>query len=66
LDRAAIPALARALEEDPHPMVRGHAAWALARIGGNEAVRHLHGRMAKEQDKSVREELSAALARYRA
>ncbi len=61
LDRAAIPALVRALSEDPHPMVRGHAAWALGRIGGNEAQQHLRARLAQEQDPSVREEVAAAL-----
>lgn len=61
LDRAAIPALVRALTEDPHPMVRGHAAWALGRIGGNEALQHLRARLAQEQDTSVREEVAAAL-----
>jgi epoxyqueuosine reductase len=62
LDRAAVPALAQALSEDPHPMVRGHAAWALARIGGNEAIAHLRRRAEVEQEESVREEVRRALA----
>lgn len=62
LDRAAIPALAQALCEDPHAMVRGHAAWALGHIGGNEALSHLRDRLAHEQDEGVREELAAALS----
>jgi epoxyqueuosine reductase len=62
LDRAAIPALAQALSGDPHPIVRGHAAWALGRIGGNEAMAHLRERLGEEQDESVREEVAAALA----
>ena len=33
---SAVPALARALREDPSPLVRGHAAWALGEIGGSE------------------------------
>jgi epoxyqueuosine reductase len=61
LDRSAIPALVRALSEDPHSMVRGHAAWALGRIGGNEAISHLRERLRVEQDESVREEVAAAL-----
>ncbi len=32
-----VPALAQALAEDAKPVVRGSAAWALGRIGGNEA-----------------------------
>lgn len=63
LDRAAIPALVNAMTDDPHAMVRGHAAWALGRIGGNEALRHLRERLTEEQDEGVREELRAALAR---
>jgi epoxyqueuosine reductase len=62
-DRAAVPALAQALREDPHPLVRGHAAWALGRIGGHSARQHLQERLLEEQDESVREELGAALAR---
>jgi len=61
LDRAAVPALVRALTDDPHPMVRSHAAWALGRIGGNEALQHLHARLAQEPDTSVRGEIEAAL-----
>jgi len=42
--------------------VRGHAAWALGRIGGNEAIERLRERLLEEQEASVREELAAALA----
>jgi epoxyqueuosine reductase len=36
----AIPVLIECLREDPSPLVRGHAAWALGEIGGaNEALR---------------------------
>jgi epoxyqueuosine reductase len=62
LDRAAVPALAQALREDPHPMVRGHAAWALGRIGGREAFGHLRDRLAQEQDVQVQEEIVLALS----
>jgi epoxyqueuosine reductase len=62
LDRAAVPALAQALFSDPHPMVRGHAAWALGRIGGNAALSHLHECLLREQDEGVREEAAAAIA----
>ncbi len=34
----AVPALVRALE-DPEPLVRGHAAWVLGRIGTAQARR---------------------------
>lgn len=60
LDRAAIPALGRALREDPHPMVRGAAAWALGRIGGPAARRLIVQAEASEGDPAVLEEIVAA------
>jgi epoxyqueuosine reductase len=61
LDRSAVSPLARALERDPHPMVRGHAAWALGRIGAPLAVAALRRRSTAETDIGVREEIDAAL-----
>ena len=61
LDRAAVPALTQTLHDDPHPMVRGHAAWALGRIGGNDAIERLRECLLEEQEASVREELTEAL-----
>jgi epoxyqueuosine reductase len=64
LDRAAIPALTLALDEDPHPMVRGHAAWALGRIGSRSSFAALSRRDRVEQDAEVREEIAAALETF--
>jgi epoxyqueuosine reductase len=61
LDRSAIPALARSLAEDPHPMVRGAAAWALGRIGAPAAIDALRARAAAETNTVVQEEIAAAL-----
>ncbi len=61
LDRSAVGALSAALEEDPHPMVRSHAAWALGRIGSPSAVSALRRRYGVEEEQSVREEIAAAL-----
>lgn len=61
LDRASVPALARSIEEDPHPLVRGHAAWALGRIGSPAAVTALRRRQACETDGSVLTEIERAL-----
>ena len=60
-DPVAVPALARALAEDPEPLVRGHAAWALGRIGGGEARAALDGRVAVEDDLTVQQEIRCAL-----
>jgi epoxyqueuosine reductase len=61
LDRSAVGALTESLERDPHPMVRGHAAWALGRIGSPAAVEALRRRSAKEGNDSVRAEIASAL-----
>jgi epoxyqueuosine reductase len=60
-DAASVAPLARALREDPHELVRGHAAWALWRIGGAEAKTALKRAVETEQDETVREELRLAL-----
>jgi epoxyqueuosine reductase len=56
----AVPALALALN-DEEPLVRGHAAWALGRIGTEAARQALRGREEVEDDAWVREEIAAAL-----
>jgi epoxyqueuosine reductase len=61
-DRAAIPALVCAINGEP-PLVRGHAAWALGRLGGDEARAALRERLALEEDEWVREEIEEALSK---
>jgi epoxyqueuosine reductase len=56
----AVPALAIALN-DEEPLIRGHAAWALGRIGTEAARQVLAGRTEVEEDGWVREEIAAAL-----
>jgi epoxyqueuosine reductase len=48
-----VPALAAAVS-DPEPLVRGHAAWALRRIGSAEALAALRERLPNESDDSMR------------
>lgn len=62
LDRAGVPALSEALDADPHPMVRGHAAWALGRIASPRALAALRSAAEREAEASVRDEIAAALA----
>jgi epoxyqueuosine reductase len=57
----AVPPLVAALE-DPEPLVRGHAAWALGRLGGRDARDALDGARLRECDESVRAEIAAARA----
>ena len=59
-DHSAVPALTRALNCDS-PLVRGHAAWALGKIGGVEVVGPLRERCGVEGDEWVLEELGLAL-----
>jgi epoxyqueuosine reductase len=58
--QAAVPALALALG-DGEPLVRGHAAWALGRIGGDRAASALRQRLTVEIDPEVRSEIDGAL-----
>jgi len=62
LDRAAVPALARAAREDASPLVRGHAAWALGRIGSPQALEALLGCLGNETELTAYEEIAQALA----
>jgi epoxyqueuosine reductase len=64
LDRADVPALAEAVAIDPHPIVRGHAAWALGRIASPRAIAALRARRERETDPAVLEEIEAALVPY--
>jgi len=59
-DPAAVGVLVQALR-DRHPLVRGHAAWALGRIGGAPPRAALEERLEVEEDPGVREELRWAL-----
>lgn len=56
-DPAAVPPLA-ALLQDESPLVRGHAAWALHRIGGEAAHTAVTAALAVEADDDVRRELA--------
>jgi epoxyqueuosine reductase len=58
-DPTAVPALVRLLQQDPSPVVRGHAAWALGQIGGAVAQQALQA--SQDDDPFVRQEVAAAL-----
>ncbi len=61
-DARGVPALARALRDDPDALVRAHAAWALGRIGVPEARRALEAALPHETDAAARAEIAEALA----
>lgn len=60
-DPAAVPVLLNSLSDD-EPLVRGHAAWALGRIGAAEGLAPLRARVEVEEEASVLLELRAAIA----
>ncbi len=60
-DRQAVPALIGALN-DEESLVRGHAAWALGRIGGEEAKQALEIALLAEEDQEAQKEIQCALA----
>ena len=62
-DPVAVPALGDALH-DAEPLVRGHAAWALGRIGGEAARAALERALADETDATVTQEIRCALAMF--
>ncbi|HJS28292.1 MAG TPA: tRNA epoxyqueuosine(34) reductase QueG, partial [Anaerolineales bacterium] len=60
-NQAAVPDLVGALREDPSPLVRGHAAWALGQLGSQEAALGLRQAQGTETDVSVLEEIERSL-----
>lgn len=62
-DQQAVPALIEALH-DYEPLVRGHAAWALGRIGGELAKKALEEALPCEEDGEVRKEIQCALNQF--
>jgi epoxyqueuosine reductase len=56
----AIAPLIKALQ-DPEPLVRGHAAWALGQFSEREARQALKAQLCREEDEQVRSEVLSAL-----
>jgi epoxyqueuosine reductase len=59
-DASALGLASQYLEHDD-PLLRGHAAWAVGRIGGPEALSIVESAFDDETDESVREELDLAI-----
>ncbi len=63
-DQTAIPKLIQLLKQDERPVIRGTAAWALGKIGGEEAKAALMLAYEREQDETVIEEIEKAIHRF--
>lgn len=59
-DRSAVHDLRKLLLQDPRPEIRETAAWALGRIGGDEAREAIAEAMDQEQESIVRDALHKA------
>jgi epoxyqueuosine reductase len=57
-----VAALGECLAEEPDPVVRAHAAWALGAIGTPDATETLRLRAAEERDVTVLREIDLAIA----
>ncbi|MEW9051264.1 MAG: tRNA epoxyqueuosine(34) reductase QueG [Neobacillus sp.] len=60
-DATAIPNLIDVLENDPSPILKGTAAWALGKIGGETAITALETALDKEPDTEVLSEIKKGL-----
>lgn len=60
-DASDVPMLSGALASHDEPQVRGHVAWALGQIGGQEARQALDLARGREADQSVLAEIDLAL-----
>ncbi|MGX1265147.1 epoxyqueuosine reductase [Rossellomorea marisflavi] len=60
-DETAIPDLIRVLKNDVRPVMRGTSAWALGKIGGQEAEEALKHQIEKEADPEVLAEIQKGL-----
>ncbi len=61
-DRSAVPELIRLMEKDPRPVIRGTAAWALGKIGGDEAKAALERVKSCDNPPEVLAEIEKGLA----
>lgn len=60
-DESAVGELTRLMGEDPRPVIRGTAAWALGKIGTKEAFTAIESALLKESDDQVLFEMEKGL-----
>ena len=64
-DPESVAPIKEIMQKDPRPVVRGTAAWALGKIGGQEARVALEDSLSTEGDQIVIEEINDALDRLK-
>jgi epoxyqueuosine reductase len=64
-DETAIPDLIKLLHEDPRPVIRGTAAWALGKIGNKRVIQDLEKAKERESDQEVILEIEKGLSMLR-
>ncbi|OZU87862.1 tRNA epoxyqueuosine(34) reductase QueG [Virgibacillus indicus] len=60
-DKTAVEEMIGVMNNDPRPVIRGTAAWALGKIGTEEAYEAIKTAMEKEQDEQVLYEMEKGL-----
>ncbi|WP_449620654.1 tRNA epoxyqueuosine(34) reductase QueG [Robertmurraya sp. Marseille-Q9965] len=60
-DETAVDDLVQVMKEDARPVLRGTAAWALGKIGGEQAEQELLGAKEQETDEEVLREIEKGL-----
>jgi epoxyqueuosine reductase len=61
-DITALPDLIDLMHHDSRPVIRGTAAWAIGKIGGENLEKELHKAYENEKDEDVKEEINKGLA----
>ncbi|KMY48893.1 tRNA epoxyqueuosine(34) reductase QueG [Peribacillus loiseleuriae] len=61
-DETALPDLISVMKEDPRPVIRGTAAWAIGKIGGDDSVSVLKEARERETDEEVLTEIEKGLS----
>ncbi|MFT8321516.1 MAG: tRNA epoxyqueuosine(34) reductase QueG [Bacillus sp. (in: firmicutes)] len=62
-EEGAVDDIIDVMNKDPRPVLRGTAAWALGKIGGEAAKEALNNSLIKESDEEVQTEITDALER---
>jgi len=64
-DETAVPDLVEVLKNEPSPVTKGTAAWALGKIGGDKAHKALMEANGQEKDEVVQKEIEKGLNFFR-